>query len=74
MRERAHTHTREMVAGLQIAIQRLFPAAACCPTLPRPRPRARILANPARNPGRPKSAYTPTGLERRVMTPPGKSK
>ena len=28
-----------MVAGLQI--QRLFPAAACCPPLPRPRPRAR---------------------------------
>ena len=37
-----------MIAGLQI--QRLFPAAACCPTPPRPRPRARILANPARNP------------------------
>ena len=30
---------------------RLFPAAACCPTLPRPRPRARVLVSPARNPG-----------------------
>ena len=34
------------------------------PTLPRPRPRARILANPARNPGRPTKAPTlPPGLK-----------
>ena len=51
-----------------------FPAAACCPTPPRPQPRARVLANPARNPGRPtKAPALPPGLNggswRRLESP-----